>query len=97
MLGTTRDIDLGVPNQSRERPADEGARVTRGGDVRIVEHGMAVTAQPPVVAGFRFAEQSNEPPARCRGQLASRIETKPPERGTHWLHVDRIFHDGMID
>ncbi len=71
--------------------------MTRGGDVRIVEHGMAVTAQPPVVAGLGLAEQSNEPPALCRRQLADRIETKPLERGTHWLHVDRIFHDGMID
>ena len=97
MLGAAGDVDLGVPDQSRERPADEGTRVTRGGDVGIVQHGMAVTTQPPVVARLGLAEQTNEPLALCRRQLPGRIETQSLERGAHRLHVDRVVHDGMID
>src|SRR5262245_4178115 len=49
VFGAAGNIDFGVSDKSRKRPADEGARVARGGDVGIVQHGMAVTAQLSVV------------------------------------------------
>src|ERR1700730_12592282 len=53
VLGAAGNIDFGVPDKRRKRPTDEGARVARGGDVGIVQHGMAVTAPASVVAGLR--------------------------------------------
>src|SRR6266404_5473012 len=97
VLGAAGNIDFGVPDKSRKRPTDEGARVARGGDVGIVQHGMAVTAQLSVVAGLGLAKQSNEPSALRRRQLPGAIETEALERGAHRLHVDRVAHDGMID
>src|ERR1700741_3396 len=59
VLGAAGNIDFGGPDKRRKRPTDEGARVARGGDVGIVQHGMAVTAQLSVVAGLGLAEQSD--------------------------------------
>ena len=97
MLGAAGYVDFSVADQSRKRPADEGTRVTRGSDVGIVQHGMAVTTQPPVVAGLGLAEQSNEPLALLQRELPGCIETEALERGAHRLDVNRVVHNGMID
>src|SRR5258708_26294633 len=60
VLGAAGNIDFGVPDKSRERSTDEGARVARGGDVGIVQHGMAVSPPLSLVAGPRPAGQGNE-------------------------------------
>ena len=52
MFGAAGDIDLGVSDQAGERATDKGPRVTRRRDVGIIEHGVAVSAQLAVMAGF---------------------------------------------
>ena len=74
MLGAAGHVDLGVPDEARQRAADEGTGVPGGGDVGIVQHGVAVAAQPPVVAGLGLAEERNEPRALCRRELAGRAQ-----------------------
>jgi len=83
-----------MPDQRRERPADEGARVTRAAMSESSSMVWAVTAQCGWLASPCRAEQRAA--CVCRRQLADRIRPSA-ERGTQWLHVDRIFHDGMID
>src|SRR5260370_41357095 len=90
MLGPARDIDLGMPDQRREHPADEGARVTCGGDIGIVEHGMAVTPQPPVVAGFGLSQQSNKPPAVWPRRPGPPLEIESLQSNTPRVPADSI-------
>ena len=72
MLGSAGDVDFGVTDEAGERAAHEGARVAGAGDVGIVQHGVAMTAQPAVVARLRLAEQRHETRALLRRDSCSR-------------------------
>src|SRR6266851_8383229 len=90
VLGAAGDVDLRVPDEARERAADEGAGVAGRGNVGIVEHGVAVAAQSAVVARLGLAEERDQAGARARRQLPGGIETEPPERAAHRIDVDRV-------
>ena len=97
MLGPTGHVDLGVSDEARQRAAHEGTGVPCGGDVGIVQHGVAVAAQPAVVAGLGFAEERNEPRSLCRRELAGRAQPEACKRRAHRLDIDRVSHHCMID
>ncbi len=85
-----------MADETRERAADECARVARGGDVGIVEHAVAIAAQEGVVARLRLGQHRNQPLALLRRQLPGSRHPEPIECSTHRLDVDRIRHHGVI-
>ena len=60
MLRAARYIDFGMTDEPGKRAADEGAGVTRGGNVGIAQHGVTETAQTAVVAGLCLGENRHE-------------------------------------
>ena len=97
MLGAARHVDFRVPDEAGQRAADKGAGVAGGGDVRIVQHGVAMAAEPAVVAGLGLAKEGNEPRALCRRELAGRTQPEACKGRAHRLDIDRVSHHGMIN
>ena len=97
MLGAARHVDFRVPDEAGQRAADKGAGVAGGGDVRIVQHGVAMAAQPAVVAGLGLAKEGNELRALLGRELPGATEPKACKRRAYRLDIDRVNHDRMID
>jgi hypothetical protein len=97
MLGAARDVNLRMPDQAAQRAGNEGARVARRGNIRIIQHRVAMSAQQAIVTCFGFGEHRYEAKAFGRRELARRRETEPMERAAHRLDIDRIAHHGVID
>jgi len=97
MLGTARDVDFGVTDETRERATDKGTGVARGGNVGVVQHGVAVATQQAVVTRLGFGEHRDKTIALFGRKLPPRTQPKPSERRSHGLDINRIAHHPMID
>ena len=97
MLGAAGDIDFRVADEARERSRDEGARVTGGGDVGVVEHRMAEAADFPVRARLGLGEQRDDARPLIRPQLALRLQAQLGKSRPHRIDVDGVAHQAMAN
>ena len=50
MLCATRNIQAGIPDQTRQNPADKGTGMPRGCDIAVVDHRMTLPADQAIRA-----------------------------------------------
>src|SRR6185503_6968688 len=78
VLGAAGHEDFGMTDEAAERAGDESAGVAGGGDVGIIEHGMAIAAQVAAAAGLGLGEERDQFFAPSLGQLS---RSSKPEAG----------------
>lgn len=94
MFAFACDVNLGVADQPRQRTRYEGARLTRGRNIGVVQQGMADAAKSAIVAGFGFAEHCDQPLLIGKAQLARPARwRRPPSQG--WKTFIRNHADGI--
>ena len=74
MLGAARHIDFRMPDQPGQCTANKSACVSGRRNVGVFQHGVAMAAQPAVVARLRLGEDGDKAPRVGRREVAP-----PPE------------------
>jgi hypothetical protein len=70
VLGTPRDEQDAVADQTAEHAADQGSGMAGGADVALVEHGVTGTAEAAVGAGPGLGQERHDAPTAGRRELA---------------------------